>query len=108
MHGTHLLAIGLLFSVLAACGGGSTSRPTAGPGPGPAGAQAAPPAPAAAGASAAAPLIPVKVADIPNGSNAGVYIALDRGYFREAGLDVMLETFDVSEKAIPAIATNQV
>jgi len=50
----------------------------------------------------------VKVADIPNGSNAGVYIALDRGYFREAGLDVVLETFDVSEKAIPAIATSQV
>jgi NitT/TauT family transport system substrate-binding protein len=52
--------------------------------------------------------VPVRIADIPNGSNAGVYIALDRGYFQEAGLDVTLETFDVSEKAIPAIATNQV
>src|SRR3954469_2508216 len=108
MRAMHLLAIGLLVSVLAACGVGGASRPPAGPSAGSGGAEAAPPVAPAAGAPAPASPVPVKVADIPNGSNAGVYIALDRGYFREAGLDVVLETFDVSEKAIPAIATSQV
>jgi NitT/TauT family transport system substrate-binding protein len=58
-----------------------------------------------------APLSPplaVKMAETPGSSNAGVYIALARGYFRDEGLDVTLETFDSGERAIPALATNQV
>jgi NitT/TauT family transport system substrate-binding protein len=69
------------------------------------------PAPSAAPAAAAhAPLSPpvaVKFGDLPATSNAGIYIALDRGYFREEGLDVTMEVFDSFEKAIPPLATNQ-
>src|SRR5438094_740374 len=84
---------------------------------------AAPAAPAATVAPAApsggaqptaarlAPLSPplaVKMAETPGSSNAGVYIALARGYFRDEGLDVSLETFDSGERAIPALVTGQV
>jgi NitT/TauT family transport system substrate-binding protein len=108
-----MLVIGLLVGLLGGCAAGGAAPRAAAPPPAavPSGASAsqpASPAPAAASAAPLTPPVPVKIADIPNGSNAGVYIALDRGYFQEAGLDVTLETFDVSEKAIPAIATNQV
>jgi NitT/TauT family transport system substrate-binding protein len=51
--------------------------------------------------------VAVKYADLPSTSNAGVYIALDRGYFREEGLDVSLENFSSCEPAVPPLATNQ-
>src|SRR4051794_17695746 len=107
----QIIVVGVVVICLAGCApGASESRPAV---PASAGAAAAPPGPPTPATAAARPanpppLIPVKVSDIPNVSNAGVYIALDRGYFREAGLDVSLEIFDVTERAIPALATNQV
>src|SRR3954465_7816833 len=108
-----LLVIGLVVGLLGGCSPGGAAPRAAAPPPAaaPSDASASQPATSAPAAGPAAPLappVPVKIADIPNGSNAGVYIALDRGYFQEAGLDVTLETFDISEKSIPAIATNQV
>src|SRR5689334_6697664 len=102
-----VLVIALVVGLLGGCAPGAAAPRADAPAAGavPSGASAAPPATPAPAAESAAPLappVPVRIADIPNGSNAGVYIALDRGYFQEAGLDVMLETFDISEKAIPA------
>jgi NitT/TauT family transport system substrate-binding protein len=127
------LVIGLLVALLAACtpaGGAPTSGskpsgaapaaptassaavPTAGAGPASSSAGAGAAAPTAAGAPAAAsaplsPPVAVKFGDLPATSNAGIYIALDRGYFREEGLDVTMEVFDSFERAIPPLATNQ-
>jgi NitT/TauT family transport system substrate-binding protein len=119
------LIAALLVALLAACAPGASTPPTgakpsgAAPAAPTAGAAAAAPttsAPAAgpaastAPAAARAPLSPpvaVKYADLPATSNAGVYLALDRGYFREEGLDVTLETFDTCDRAIPPLATNQ-
>src|SRR5689334_5315931 len=92
-----------------AAGAGSTAGaaaggPTAGAS---AGGAATGAAPAAAPSGPLNPPAAVKFADLPATSNAGVYIALDRGYFREEGLDVTLENFSSCEAAIPPLATNQ-
>ncbi len=49
----------------------------------------------------------VRVGYTPNGANAGIYIALARGYFQDEGLDVSLEPFDTGERIIPALAAGQ-
>lgn len=41
-------------------------------------------------------------------AEAGLYVALERGYFREEGLAAEFITFDTGAKAIPALATGQV
>lgn len=41
-------------------------------------------------------------------ANSGVYIALERGYFKEQGLDVELETFKSAPDLFPAIGSGQV
>ena len=41
-------------------------------------------------------------------AEAGLYIALERGYFAEEGLTPDFTTFDTGAKAIPALATGQV
>ncbi len=38
-------------------------------------------------------------------ADAGLYLAADKGYFREAGLDVELEPFNSSVKMLPALST---
>ncbi|HLH24330.1 MAG TPA: ABC transporter substrate-binding protein [Chloroflexota bacterium] len=121
------LIAGLLVALLAACApsAGAPASGAAPSGAAPAATSAGAAAPptasaggaattasggAAPGAAAHAPLSPpvaVKFGDLPATSNAGVYIALDRGYFQEEGLDVSLETFDSFERAIPPLATNQ-
>jgi NitT/TauT family transport system substrate-binding protein len=40
--------------------------------------------------------------------SASTYLALDKGYFREAGVDVKIETVDSAAKIIPFIAQGQV
>src|SRR5205823_1059329 len=102
------LALALLATL--ACGGGA--RPTSAPPPNP------PAAPAAAAPTAAAPAPPsaatgasaapgpaartlgalsqpvdVKIGVQSSISDAGVYIAIARGYFRELGLNATAETF---------------
>jgi NitT/TauT family transport system substrate-binding protein len=83
---------------------------------------AAPPAPAVAptarvpAAVAAAPATTVpaspaptrlKIGYIPSAICSGIYLALDRGYFAEEGLELDMETFDAGERMIPSLATNQ-
>jgi NitT/TauT family transport system substrate-binding protein len=68
---------------------------------------AAAPAPTSA-PSAAAPLsppLPVRTGAIGSSSDAGIYIALERGYFREQGLDVSLEAIRSATDVLSALAT---
>jgi len=72
-------------------------------------ARAAAPAPTSAPATTApaalaAPL-PVRVGAIGSSSDSGIYIALDRGYFQEQGLDVSLEAIRSATDVLSALAT---
>jgi len=60
------------------------------------------------GAPAARAGTPIRFADTGVGANAGIYVALKRGYFAEAGLEVTLVPFDTADRIIPALATDQV
>src|SRR5947209_1510808 len=90
------LALALGIALLAAC-----STPTGGSRPGASGAAPASPAASAATTSAAAPAaapaapsgplnppVAVRFGDLPSTSNAAIYIAMERGYFQEEGLNV--------------------
>jgi NitT/TauT family transport system substrate-binding protein len=50
---------------------------------------------------------PVRVGVIGLIADAGIYVAAEKGYFREAGLDVKLEPFSSSVKMIPVLANGQ-
>ncbi|HTP90476.1 MAG TPA: ABC transporter substrate-binding protein [Xanthobacteraceae bacterium] len=66
---------------------------------------------APASAQPAAPLAPrvaLKVGVIGALSDAGIFIASDRGYFRDEGLDVELVPFKAAPQILPAIATGEV
>jgi NitT/TauT family transport system substrate-binding protein len=49
----------------------------------------------------------VKVAVVPSIPSASTYLALDKGYFRDAGLDVTIERIDSLSRAVAFLATNQ-
>lgn len=65
---------------------------------------------AGAGAMPAAgqPRVPVTIASVPSVPSASTYLALDKGYFRDAGLDVTVERIDSLSKALAMIATNRI
>lgn len=72
----------------------------------------APSAPSAA-AAAAQPAAAREPAAVRMGvlailAEAGMYVALERGYFAEEGITADFVTFDTGAKAIPALATSQV
>jgi NitT/TauT family transport system substrate-binding protein len=72
---------------------------------------AKPAASAAAGASpntAGGSLEKLKYGSVPGVSGAGTYIAIDRGYFREVGLDVEVTVFPGGPEMIPSLATSKV
>src|SRR5262249_31308213 len=117
----RLLALGLLLSVVACV------APTAAPAkPGAAPATTAPTAPpATAPPVAAAPTVPpappapaldppldppvkVKAGTLGLTTDAAVYLALDKGYFTEQGLDVEDIRFDSGARLVPALATSQI
>ena len=50
----------------------------------------------------------VKIALVPSIPGGSTYIAVDKGYFRDAGLDVTVERIDSLSKAVAFVATNQV
>jgi NitT/TauT family transport system substrate-binding protein len=50
----------------------------------------------------------VSMAIVPSVPSASTYLALDKGYFRDAGLEVTIERIDSLSKAIAFVATNQV
>src|SRR6266542_6936862 len=91
-----------MLIVLAACQSAVTPpAPTAGPAPAvaPKAPASAPPAGAAAAGPATGglpraldPPVTVRVGALSSISDSGIYIGYERGYFRELGLDVQLET----------------
>ena len=52
--------------------------------------------------------IPVTIASVPSVPSASTYLALDKGYFRDAGLDVTVERIDSLSKAVAMVATNRI
>jgi NitT/TauT family transport system substrate-binding protein len=62
---------------------------------------------AAASASAQAP-VPITIGVVPSVPAASTYLALDKGYLREAGIDAKIETIDSMSKVVPFLATGQI
>jgi NitT/TauT family transport system substrate-binding protein len=52
--------------------------------------------------------VALKVGAIGAVSDAGIFIALEKGFFRDEGLDVELVSFKAAPQILPAIATNEV
>jgi ABC-type nitrate/sulfonate/bicarbonate transport system substrate-binding protein len=107
MHGTRW-SVGLtLLVLLASC----TASPSASPAPSAPGAATSPTSGAAAPPAAAPAPVPAAVKvryGVQNGVvYAGAFIAADRGYFQEEGLDVDLIPFSSASEIIPALATDQ-
>src|SRR5258708_4633118 len=66
---------------------------------------------ATAASAQAAPLNPrvaLKVGAIGAVSDAGIFIAQEKGYFRDEGLDVEIVGFKAAPQILPAIATGEV
>ncbi|HZU04991.1 MAG TPA: ABC transporter substrate-binding protein [Chloroflexota bacterium] len=104
-HATRLCALlALLSPVLAAC-----STPAAAP-RAPAGAAATAPPPAdtpVATAPAPRPPVQLKVATQRLASDVGFYVAQERGYFTEQGLDVEFVEITTGQGSIPPLAAGQ-
>jgi NitT/TauT family transport system substrate-binding protein len=104
-----ITALGVL---VAAC----SSAAPAGPRPAPAATApeaSAPAAPAAASAPTAAPAAPremmtVKVGTTPSISNGARYIAAERGYFAEEGIEMEDVHSDTSAQILPSLAAGQI
>jgi NitT/TauT family transport system substrate-binding protein len=52
--------------------------------------------------------IPLTIASVPSVPAASTYLALDKGYFRDAGLEVTVERIDSLSKAVAMVATGRV
>ncbi len=106
----RVLALLALAAYLSAC---APSQPPAGAKASPA-AASAPTAGAAAAPAAAttapAPAAPthVRIATARTASDAGLAIAVDKGYFQQEGIDAELIPFPSTSEMIPAVGTGQV
>jgi NitT/TauT family transport system substrate-binding protein len=92
---------GVLILLLVACTGRTAP------------AQAPPPADAAPAASgdpvARPPTVTVRLGTVPGAiSNAGRFVAIERGYFQEEGITFEDVPFDTSAKMLPALAAGQI
>lgn len=107
------LAAGLCALLVAACTGGGA--PATAPGPARGASEspavtvtAAPPGPASVAPLAPlSPPVTVRVGTTSALTEAGQIIALQRGYFRELGLQVEYEQFDSAARMIPQLASGQ-
>jgi NitT/TauT family transport system substrate-binding protein len=99
--------------LLAACApaAGPTAKPAAAP---PAPAAAPPAAPAPGSAASVRPLDPplsppvtVRVGLVGSASDAGIYIAQEKGYFREQGLELELSQFQALQQQVPLLGSGQ-
>src|SRR5258705_14003859 len=59
-------------------------------------------------ASPAAAAETVKLGDLPAISNAGIYIAIEKGFFQEHGVAVNIERFASAGKMTAPLATGQI
>src|SRR5215813_13812435 len=64
--------------------------------------------PAAAQTAPLNPRVAIKVGAIGAVSDAGIFIAQEKGYFTDEGLDVELVSFKAAPQILPAIATGEV
>lgn len=97
---------------LAACGGQASPAPAvSAPAPSSAAAKPASPGSAAApGSYKPTPLNPpvtVKVGVVGSSSDGGIFIAQDKGYFKEEGLNVQDEPFQTLVTEVPLVGTGQ-
>ena len=104
-HTAYGATLALLLLLGGACAPGASPSQRA--------TEAAPPASAQSTAVGAAPTAPpapvrVRVGSQFASTDIGHYIAIERGYFREEGLDVTLESFANASEMVPALATDQI
>src|SRR3990167_8403182 len=60
------------------------------------------------GYSVAKPYEKIRIGDIPLTHNLPLYLALDNGYFEQAGIEVEIVRFDAPKQIIDAVVLNQV
>jgi NitT/TauT family transport system substrate-binding protein len=94
--------------------GGATSAPAAvakpaAPAPRAPAPAAAPAAPAAGQAArqALSPRVQVRYGQLGSASDAGVYLAIERGYFAEEGLELEMVPIDSGGRMVPSLASGQ-
>jgi NitT/TauT family transport system substrate-binding protein len=123
-----MLGIACALVLTACAGSGGSSAPAAKPAPAPSApsgaaaptaASAAPPtadAPTASGVAqpaaaakpaALAPPVTVRIGVLPNISDSGTYIALERGYFQEEGINLELVPFDSAGPQVAPLGAGQ-
>jgi NitT/TauT family transport system substrate-binding protein len=98
---------GLLGAVGVLLGGCAPAERSAGPAP-TAAAAAVAPATAAPRAASPPPAVPVRITTARTASDAGIFVATERGYFEQEGLAAELVGFASTSEMIPAVATGQV
>lgn len=111
-----LLLVTILVVSLAACGGQKPTAPggEAQPGTGGQQPQASEPAQTSQSASKAEKLTPLSppvkiwIAEDGSPSGAGFYIAKEKGYFSEFGIEADIRPFESSKDMLPAIASDEV
>lgn len=88
----------------------AAASPAASPAPSPAASPAASPSPvAAAPAKPTAPLTPetVRLGMLSSASDSGLFIAIDKGYFKEQGVEISTTPFDSAAQMIGPLGTGQ-
>lgn len=63
---------------------------------------------AAASPAAAQPLVPVTIGIVPTAQAAATFYALEHGYFRDAGIDLRIETITSNSQTVMLVATDRV
>lgn len=120
---TKLLGLLAMAGILAACGGGSTapasSAAAASPAAAASAAASAKPAassaasakPAASGSAAAKPaasgLTKVSIGALGSSSDGGIFIANDKGYFKDQGIELDIQRFNTLVDMVGPVGTGQ-
>lgn len=123
-NGTVRVVILALIATLAACTPAATPTPTATkpaaaaptaakpPASSPTAAKPAAPSPTAAKPGAVVPEstpapASIKIGSVGSTGEAGIYTAIERGYFKEQGINAEIELFRMTSEIVPAFATGQ-
>jgi len=88
-------------------GGGAPAATTAPAKPAAASPTTAPTASAAQQASPLSPPVTIRIGVLPNVSDSGTYIALERGYFQEEGINLELVPFDSAGPQVAPLGAGQ-